>query len=590
MSLVSRATNRLRELYRNVLVRSRAANVETLSYPRQLHAKAVMPLIEQLEPRLMMSVTGFSVTGPGGLAEGAELTMAATIEAEDLDRIEVRTGAGPTEVIPYAGPGQGTFNFTKSISYGDNGKYGASATAIYRDTEAVTLTPNMGKVHHPALGSVDEVVYLLYSVNPLMTGANNRGFNLESGADEHLVFVRYSGDEVQYATVDNGAEGSPWLAFGTPQAGDVLLAKMRLSDGVVTDYLDRIGVEVAGLELGYAEGTLRYRDPSERRLDDPDADTPVVGERVTRFTFTSNTFTRNAAFVSGNRAEETVTITNVAPVIADSTIAMPAPEGDWVYLNVDFTDAGIEDRHTITVDWGDSNVETTEQGPGNWVWTELQQNDESGLWSDTGIGAAQLAHRYPNGITNGIIKVTVTDDDGMGSITRTLAAVTVTDAADAPTATTATLDGTALTVRGTDGADNIVIQKDEGSITVLSGGEEVDYGGGAVSSVAIYGFGGDDNVLVLGESPANTTPVEVYGGAGDDTLVGLSYGGGLTLMGGAGDDVLMDYSSVDGAEAMITGDAGLDRFFVKATTQVMDESTQEKAEEQRFDISGILRR
>jgi hypothetical protein len=55
MSLANAAVNRLRELSRKVFVKNLRTNASRADYPARLHARAAIPLMEQLEPRVMLS-------------------------------------------------------------------------------------------------------------------------------------------------------------------------------------------------------------------------------------------------------------------------------------------------------------------------------------------------------------------------------------------------------------------------------------------------------------------------------------------------------------------------------------------------------
>ena len=89
----------------------------------------------------------------------------------------------------------------------------------------------------------------------------------------------------------------------------------------------------------------------------------------------------------------TVTVGNSAPVLSNLAVpGGPVPIGTSAAASLTFVDAGTNDTHTATVDWGDSTASAATV-------------TESG-----GIGSASAAHVYA---TFGVfhVTVTVTDDD-----------------------------------------------------------------------------------------------------------------------------------------------------------------------------------
>ncbi|MCD4824617.1 MAG: choice-of-anchor D domain-containing protein [Phycisphaerae bacterium] len=82
VKLASRAMNRLRELYGNILNNCRLKNQQNFSYLDRLRQKSVVPLLEQLEPRLMLSgspgmdwfkVDGDDISNSGGNYGGSKI-------------------------------------------------------------------------------------------------------------------------------------------------------------------------------------------------------------------------------------------------------------------------------------------------------------------------------------------------------------------------------------------------------------------------------------------------------------------------------------------------------------------------------------
>jgi len=89
----------------------------------------------------------------------------------------------------------------------------------------------------------------------------------------------------------------------------------------------------------------------------------------------------------------TITIENVPPTVGDITLSPPTPsEGGLVSISVPFTDAGIYDRHTAMIDWGDDTT-------------------DAGVVEENGAGHVTGQHVYVNDGSYTII-VIVTDKDG----------------------------------------------------------------------------------------------------------------------------------------------------------------------------------
>ena len=65
MSMASRAVNRLRELYRSVLIHMRELNARLFSPPPTVLSHHQPCAVEQLEPRLMLDAVGWDGGGDG---------------------------------------------------------------------------------------------------------------------------------------------------------------------------------------------------------------------------------------------------------------------------------------------------------------------------------------------------------------------------------------------------------------------------------------------------------------------------------------------------------------------------------------------
>ena len=139
-------------------------------------------------------------------------------------------------------------------------------------------------------------------------------------------------------------------------------------------------------------------------------------------TGTSDSFKYVASDGTNQSAERTVTITyaNVAPVVDAGPDPAPTPENTPVSVSATFTDPGLADTHTATIDWGDGVVDDC---PGDCT-----------ISFNAGSGMVDGGHTYADaGVYT--VTVTVTDSDGgVGSDTLTVTVtggqITVTPGSD----------------------------------------------------------------------------------------------------------------------------------------------------------------
>jgi hypothetical protein len=118
----------------------------------------------------------------------------------------------------------------------------------------------------------------------------------------------------------------------------------------------------------------------------------------------------------GNDATNTLTLLNVAPVV--TSIGLPAgavPLGSATNLTARFTDAGLTDTHTFSIDW-DWDPTTNAKTPGSYTspWTAVPAGSEP---SASTQGTVTGGYTYPAaGVYT--VRVTVKDNSGdMGSKT-----------------------------------------------------------------------------------------------------------------------------------------------------------------------------
>jgi Ca2+-binding RTX toxin-like protein len=116
-----------------------------------------------------------------------------------------------------------------------------------------------------------------------------------------------------------------------------------------------------------------------------------------------------------------------------------------------------------------------------------------------------------------------------------------------------------LVVMGTSKGDDIQIQLNKGGVVLCKRGCKIAvYSASQIGRIVIFGSAGNDKLKV----PTNLNmPVEMYGGAGNDTLTGTNFNdlldggtGNDKLTGGSGNDLLL---GGDGKDSL-SGGAGRD--------------------------------
>jgi len=97
-----------------------------------------------------------------------------------------------------------------------------------------------------------------------------------------------------------------------------------------------------------------------------------------------------------------VTVNNVAPQLANIVVTSPIDENDFATLSGDIIDPGTLDTFTLTVDWGDGNIDMYNYGAGTTSFSETHQYQDD---NPTGTPSGT----YP-------LTLSIVDDDG-GSTT-----------------------------------------------------------------------------------------------------------------------------------------------------------------------------
>jgi hypothetical protein len=204
----------------------------------------------------------------------------------------------------------------------------------------------------------------------------------------------------------------------------------------------------------------------------------------------------------------------------------------FALASVDPTGTGV----TYTVNWGDGSPVQTFAAPGS--------------------GSLLVEHAFA---VAGPLTVRVTATSGAG--------LTSAEATAAVTVYVAQMQGSTLVVGGTPGDDVIQFKRARGAGLVdvwVNGTRQGVFGG--VSRVLAFGGDGNDRIQVDARLRAASSgralplPAELFGGAGNDTLLGGS--GADALVGGSGNNVLVGGNGRDllvgGAPARTNGGAGED--------------------------------
>ena len=277
---------------------------------------------------------------------------------------------------------------------------------------------------------------------------------------------------------------------------------------------------IAQWDIDWGDGTV------DTFAGDPSSVTHTYVDGDASWTISATATDEDGTFAADNTVA--VMIDNLDPVIlnlaTDSSALGGLGEGDTVTLTADFTDAGVLDTHTATIDWGDGTTST-------------------GVVDQIG-GSILANHVYANG---GIFDVTLTlvDDDTGAAIDTTgtvIAGVGLNDGV--------------LQIVGTNDNDFAKVYKSwySGNLKVLSriGGGSLQWDSFAASSVdeieMLLG-GGHDLAFISRRVHIDAT---LDGGDGDDLL--FSGSGNDVLLGGAGFDVLMGRGGRD----LIIGGTGSD--------------------------------
>lgn len=349
-----------------------------------------------------------------------------------------------------------------------------------------------------------------YAISVTVTDGDDGSGTADANVTVHNVAPEITAIDFSATEIDEGDAVTVTGTFVDPALGELtetFSGSALWSDGVAT------------LLTVNADGTF---STARLFLDDH----PSTGTPFDLFTVTIDIGDDDLGLDS--EVSAALTVNNLDPVIqafeSDATFADKGEEGEPVTVTGSFTDVGVLDTHTATVDWGDGTVEavTLVQGAGG--------------------GTVQGSHAY---VAGGIytVTLTVTDDDTGTGQSATLAVITGVG-----------LSNGVLYVIGSSEDDTAHVQQTGGGAIKVHASfiDEPfrEFEVADVDQIISYLCQGDDRLTIAGNV---TVAAIVHGDAGDDHLHGG--GGPSVLLGGSGDDTLIGQSGRD----ILIGGTGRDR-------------------------------
>lgn len=403
------------------------------------------------------------------------------------------------------------------------------------------------------------------NIDDLVAGSFD-GSHTYSDDGDYTVTVTVTGSE-------GGSDTKTFLANVANVAPTLTLAGLSSSDEGASYSLDLTSSDpgddtITQWDIDWGDGNV------ETFAGDPSSASHTYADGNNSYLISATATDEDGTFAAGNTVA--IDVANLAPVVVslttDSGSIGGAQQGEAVNLSASFTDAGLLDTHTATIDWGDGTT-------------------SAGL-VDQGTGTVTADHAYAAG---GYYDVTLTlvDNDSDQDIAMTATVI----------AGVGVQNGV-LNLVGSDGNDKFKVFKSWHSddlhvLSRLDGGsyswQAVD---GPIDEINMQLGDGDDVGFV---SRRIHTDAVIDSGTGDDLLVGgggndilLAGAGYDTLFGGGGRDLMIGGTESD----LIFGDGGSD-ILISGTTAfdndrasldaVMAEWTSSRSYSERVDnITGDL--
>jgi 6-phosphogluconolactonase (cycloisomerase 2 family) len=380
------------------------------------------------------------------------------------------------------------------------------------------------------------------------------------------------------------AEGGTTTLSGTitdPGTQDAFTLEVNWGDGTPLE------------TFTYAAGTATFSE-NHQYLDDDPSGTPADMYNIEVKLIDDD---------SGSDGNATaLMVSNLAPVITELVSSAPTPgsSADEVTVSAKFTDAGILDTHSATINWGDGTFSDAVIDESNGAGTLTATHTYTGgglfdveviLTDDVGgtTSGSTTSMTSGAGIKDGVLYVVGTQGDDRVHISRWCKGLYIVHANFLPgrwhTQTFKADEFDSINIQLGDGNDHghllgridlpVLMDGGQGddhlvagsAPATLIGGEGDDRLTGSPADDTI--LGGDGNDLIFGgrgndDISGGLGNDWIFGESGDDTLDGGD--GDDHLFGGSGDDAILggagdDLASGDSGADWLEGGAGDDRLF-----------------------------